>query len=61
MGQIHDAATSGHLDQAQQMITQVFANTHPSSGKAHYVQAEIYAKEGNIPMARAELRGLRNG
>jgi hypothetical protein len=54
MGQIHDAATSGHLDQAQQMITQVLAN-HPSSGKAHYVQAEIYAKEGNIPMARAEL------
>ncbi len=54
MGQIHDAAISGHLDQAQQMITQVLAN-HPSSGKAHYVQAEIYAKEGNIPMARAEL------
>ncbi len=54
MGQIHDAAASGHLDQAQQMITQVLAN-HPSSGKAHYVQAEIYAKEGNIPMARVEL------
>jgi hypothetical protein len=54
MGQIHEAAASGHLDQAQQMITQVLAN-HPSSGKAHYVQAEIYAKEGNIPMARAEL------
>jgi hypothetical protein len=54
MNQIYEAAGSGHLDQAQKMITQVLAD-HPSSSKAHYVQAEIYAKAGNIPMARAEL------
>jgi uncharacterized protein len=52
--QIHEAAAAGHLDQAQQMITQVLAD-HPNSGKAHYVQAELYAKEGKIPQARAEL------
>jgi uncharacterized protein len=54
MTQIHEAAAAGHLDQAQQMITQVLAN-HPNSGKAHYVQAELYAKEGKISLARAEL------
>jgi hypothetical protein len=54
MSQIHDAAAAGHLDQAQQMISQVLAD-HPNSGKAHYVQAELYAKEGKIPQARAEL------
>jgi uncharacterized protein len=55
MNQIYDAASSGHLDQAQQMITQVLAN-HPNSAKAHYVQAELYAKEGNLPLARSELK-----
>jgi len=54
MSQIYDAAASGHLDQAQQMITQVLAD-HPNSAKAHYVQAELYAKEGKISLARAEL------
>src|SRR5271169_2403198 len=54
MNQIYEAAGSGHLDQAQQMIAQVLAN-YPGSSKAHYVQAEIYAKAGNIPLARAEL------
>jgi hypothetical protein len=55
MNQIYDAASGGHLDQAQQMITQVLAN-HPNSAKAHYVQAELYAKEGNMPLARSELK-----
>src|SRR5258708_29734334 len=54
MNQIYEAAAAGHLDQAQQMITQVLAD-HPNSAKAHYVQAELYAKEGKIPLARAEL------
>jgi hypothetical protein len=54
MNQIYDAAAAGHLDQAQQMITQVLAD-RPNSAKAHYVQAELYAKEGKIPSARAEL------
>jgi hypothetical protein len=54
MNQIYDAAAAGHLDQAQQMITQVLAD-HPNSAKAHYVQAELYAKEGKTSMARVEL------
>ena len=54
MSQIYAAAEGGHLDQAQQMITQVLAD-HPNSAKAHYVQAELYAKEGKTTEARAEL------
>jgi len=52
--QIYEAATTGHLDQAQQMMDQVLRD-HPQSAKAHYVQAELYAKEGQYPLARAEL------
>jgi uncharacterized membrane protein YgcG len=54
MNQIYQAAEGGHLDQAQQMITQVLAD-HPKSAKAHYVQAELYAKEGKTALARSEL------
>jgi len=36
--QIYEAASSGHLDQAQQMMDQVLRD-HPESAKAHYVQA----------------------
>jgi hypothetical protein len=52
--QIYAAAQSGHLDQAQQMISQVLAD-HPSSARAHYVQAELYAREGKTALARSEL------
>jgi hypothetical protein len=54
MNQIYDEAKAGHLDQAQKMITQVLAD-RPNSAKAHYVQAELYAKEGQPSLARAEL------
>jgi len=54
MDQIYSAAAGGHLDQAQQMITQVLAD-HPTSAKAHYVQAELYAREGKAALARSEL------
>jgi uncharacterized protein len=54
MNQIYEAAAGGHLDQAQQMITQVLAD-HPTSAKAHYVQAELYAKEGKNSLGRSEL------
>jgi uncharacterized protein len=52
--QIYEAASSGHLDQAQQMIDEVLRD-HPTSAKAHYVQAELYAREGKLSLARAEL------
>jgi hypothetical protein len=52
--QVYTAANSGHLDQAQQMITRVLAD-HPSSAKAHFVQAELYSREGKFALARSEL------
>jgi hypothetical protein len=54
VNQIYDAAAAGHFDQAQQMMDQVLRD-HPKSGKAHYVQAELYAKEGKVALARSEL------
>lgn len=55
---VHDiylAAQAGKLDQAQAMVEQVLAQ-HPKSGKAHYVAAEIYVKEGKLAQARQELQ-----
>ncbi|HEY6484700.1 MAG TPA: tetratricopeptide repeat protein [Steroidobacteraceae bacterium] len=52
--QIYGAAQTGHLAQAQQMMNQVLRD-HPQSAKAHYVAAELYAREGNFPSARQEL------
>ncbi len=52
--QIYEAAAAGHLDQAQQMMDQVLRD-HPQSAKAHYVQAELYAEEGQFSLARSEL------
>ena len=54
MKQIYEAATTGHLDQAQEMITRVLVN-HPKSAKAHWVQAEVYAKANKTNMARSEV------
>jgi clan AA aspartic protease (TIGR02281 family) len=54
MHQIYEAATTGRPDQAQEMITQVLAN-HPKSAKAHWVQAEVYAKANKTNMARSEV------
>ena len=36
------------------MIDQVLRD-HPRSGDAHYVAAEVYAREGNLARARQEL------
>lgn len=61
--QIYEAAAGGHLDQAQQMMDKVLRD-HPESAKAHYVQAELYAREGKLPQGRSELavaEGLKPG
>jgi uncharacterized protein len=52
--QVYQAANSGHLDQAQQLMNQVLRD-HPNSAKAHYVEAEISARAANFPRAREEL------
>lgn len=52
--QVYQAARSGNLAEAQQMIAQVLRD-HPQSGQAHYVAAEIDARAGNYGAARQEL------
>jgi uncharacterized protein len=52
--QVYEAANSGHLEQAQQLMNQVLRD-HPDSAKAHFVEAEISAKAANFPRAREEL------
>ncbi len=52
--QIYQAAQSGQLAQAEQMVSQVLQD-HPRSGKAHYVAAEVYARAGDFSTARREL------
>jgi uncharacterized protein len=52
--QIYEAAQAGHFDQAQQMMDQVLKD-HPNSERAHYVQAELFAKQGKTAQARTEL------
>ena len=54
MQQVYDTAKAGHLAQAQQMIEQVLRD-HPRSAKAHFVAAELDAKQGNLAAARGEL------
>lgn len=54
LSQINAAAQSGQLDQAQLMIQQVLI-AHPNSGKAHFVQAELFAKQGKSSHAAEAL------
>jgi hypothetical protein len=54
MQQIYDTANAGHLAQAQQMIEQVLRD-HPRSARAHWVAAELDAKQGSLAAARGEL------
>ncbi|HEY4214255.1 MAG TPA: tetratricopeptide repeat protein [Steroidobacteraceae bacterium] len=51
---VYEAANSGHLAEAQQMMTQVLKE-HPKSGAAHYTAAELYARTGDYGSARREL------
>lgn len=52
--QIYDTAASGKMPEAQTMVEQVLA-AHPKSAKAHFVQAELFARQGNAPRAREAL------
>ncbi len=51
---IYTEANAGRLDEAERMARDVLDN-HPRSAKAHYVAAEVYAKEGKLSEAREEL------
>jgi hypothetical protein len=52
--EVHAAAAAGHVDQALGMMQQVLKD-HPNSAKAHYVEAELYARTHDYANARSEL------
>jgi len=54
MSQIYSAAQAGKLDEAQVMVQQVLIS-HPKSAKAHFVQAELYSRQGKLDLARQAL------
>ena len=54
LNQVYDAANAGRMEQAQTMMQQVLV-APPNSGKAHYVQAELAARQGQMGRAREEL------
>ena len=52
--QVYQAAEAGNLKQAESMMDQVLRD-HPASAKAHFVEAELLAKEGRLDSAKTEL------
>ena len=54
MHQVYQAANAGRFSEAQGMMGQVLRD-HPNSGKAHFVEAELLAKQGRLASAASEL------
>lgn len=54
MRQIYQSAQAGKLDEAQVLVQQVLIS-HPNSAKAHYVQAELFARQGLASRGRDAL------
>lgn len=52
--EVYAAARAGQVDKAVTMMDEVL-KAHPNSAKAHYVQAELMAKEGRTADARSQL------
>lgn len=52
--QVYDEAQAGRIEQAQVMMQQVLV-AHPGSGKAHFVQAELFARQGKTGLALEAL------
>jgi len=52
--QVYQTAKSGDLNGAHQMVEQVL-QAHPESAKAHFVDAEILVRQGNVSDAKNEL------
>lgn len=52
--EVYQAANDGRMADAQRMMKEVL-QSHPNSGKAHYVEAELLAKQGNLAQAANEL------
>lgn len=54
MHEVYQAAEGGRMDDANRMMREVL-QAHPESGKAHYVDAELLAKQGKVHEAAGEL------
>ena len=52
--QIYQTAQSGNLESAHAMVDEVL-KAHPQSAKAHFVNAEIVLRQGDIEKAKSEL------
>lgn len=53
--EVYQAAQQGRMDEAQSMMDQVL-KAHPDSAKAHYVEAELLARQGQQARAANELQ-----
>jgi len=54
MHEVYVAAEAGKFSEAQAMMDKVL-HDHPDSAKAHYVEAELLAKQGRLSAAADEL------
>ncbi|WP_395337259.1 hypothetical protein WBP06_22075 [Novosphingobium sp. BL-8H] len=54
IARIHALAAGGHVDQALTLMNRVLKD-HPNSAKAHYVEAELYARDSKMALGRSEL------
>jgi hypothetical protein len=52
--EVYQAADAGHYREAQSMMDKVLRD-HPNSAKAHFVEAELLARQGRATAAQAEL------
>ena len=57
--EVYAATQAGKMSEALSMMDKVLQD-HPNSAKAHYVEAELLAKEGRAASARAELAKAEN-
>ncbi len=55
LDQVYQAAHAGKMDEAQRMMDKVLKD-HPNSAKAHFVEAELLAKQGQMSHAEEELK-----
>jgi hypothetical protein len=56
--QVYQSAKAGRLDEAQRMMG-IVIKEHPNSAKAHFVEAELLAKQGLMARADAELNAAQ--
>ena len=55
LDQVYQAAHAGRMNEAQSMMD-IVLKEHPNSAKAHFVEAELLAKQGQMGNADEELK-----